>query len=201
MKPIFIGIAGGTGAGKSTICYALLDKYPNTVGLVELDDYFKSSGEVPKLDGLENWDHPESLHLDRLASDLKALSEGRSITVETKNPRLNPNYEKTQTRIPVEISPKQIMLVEGYLTFWDERVRNHFSSMIYLDVPHTMRYARRVHFKFPEYEERVLIPMHKQFVEATKRYADHIIDVSELTKEQAFDTVVRIISPFIERQI
>src|SRR3989344_4640189 len=102
MKPIFIGIAGGTGAGKSTLCTALMDKYPDKIGLIQLDDYFKPESEVPKLEGHVNWDHPNALFLDKLANDLAQLSEGRSVIINTKNERINPKYKKTDKRIPVK---------------------------------------------------------------------------------------------------
>ena len=102
----FIGIAGGTGAGKSTLCTALVDKYPEKIGLVQLDDYFKSSAQVPKLEEHTNWDHPDALYLDKLANDLTELSQGKSVVINTKNERFNPDYKKTDKRIPVEFQPK-----------------------------------------------------------------------------------------------
>lgn len=196
MKPIFIGIAGGTGSGKSTLCTALLDKYPDKAGLIQLDDYFRPPAEVPEFEGIENWDHPNALYLDKLAKDLSELSQGKSVVINTKNERLNPEYKKTDRRIPVEFQPKPIMLVEGYLVLYDQRIREFLSTSIWLDVDHKTRYARRVHFKYPEYEEKVLIPMHKKFVEPTKRYAKHVIDVSNLSKEQVLKEVDEIIAKF-----
>lgn len=193
MKPVFIGIAGGTGAGKSTLCSALMDKYPDKIGLIQLDDYFKPSDQVPKFKEHTNWDHPDALFLDKLAKDLAELSQGKSVVINTKNERLNPDYKRTDKRIPVEFQPKPIMLVEGYLVLRDERVREFLSNSIWLDIDHETRWARRVHFKYPEYEEKVLRPMHKQFAEPTKQYAAHIIDVSDLTKEQVLEKVDEII--------
>lgn len=185
MKPIFIGIAGGTGAGKSTLCTALIDKYPDKIGLIQLDDYFKPETEVPALKGRANWDHPDALFLDKLANDLTQLSEGKSVIINTKNERLNPEYKKTDKRIPVEFQPKPIMLVEGYLVLYDERIRKLLAASIWLDVDHETRWARRVHFKYPEYEEKILLPMHEEFAEPTKKYASYVIDVSHLSKGQA----------------
>lgn len=197
MKPIFIGIAGGTGAGKSTLCTALVDKYPDKIGLLQLDDYFKPSTEVPKLGKHGNWEHPDALFLDKLGKDLDQLSQGKSVIINTKNDRLNPDYKTTEKRIPVEFKPKQVMLVEGYLVLFDEKIRNFFTTSIWLDVDHQTRWARRVHFKYPEYEENVLIPMHKKFVEPTKEFAKNIIDVSNLPKKQVFERVENIIMEFL----
>ena len=193
MKPIFIGIAGGTGAGKSTLCTALMDKYPDKIGLIQLDDYFKPESEVPKLEGHVNWDHPNALFLDKLANDLAQLSEGRSVIINTKNERLNPKYKKTDKRIPVKFHPKPVMLVEGYLVLYDKQVRKLLTTSIWLDVDHETRWARRVHFKYPEYEEKVLLPMHKKFAEPTKKYASYFIDVSQLSKEQVLKKAEDII--------
>lgn len=197
MKPVFIGIAGGTGAGKSTLCTALMDTYPDSIGLIQLDDYFKPSAEVPKHEGHANWDHPGALYLDKLAKDLFELSQGKSIIINTKNERLNPDYKKTDERIPVEFQPKPIMLVEGYLVLFDEQVRKFFTTSIWLDVDHNTRWERRVHFKYREYEEKVLLPMHERFVEPTKQYAAHIIDVSSLPKEQVQEKAKAIVRNFL----
>ena len=193
-KPIFIGIVGGTGAGKSTLCTLLEEKYPNQIGLIQLDDYFKPKEEQPKIGDILNFENPNSLYLDKFFSDLVELSKGNSITVNTKNEKLNPDYKNTKVRIPIEIKPKPIMLIEGYLVLWDERVRNLLSTSIWLEVDHKTRWERRVHFKNSEYEQKVLIPMHKQFVESTKQYAEHIIDVSDLSKEQVFEKAEIIIT-------
>ena len=196
MKPIFIGIAGGTGAGKSTLCAAVQDKYPDKIGLIMLDDYFKPSAEVPKLEGHINWDHPDALYLDKLAKDLSQLAQGNSVIINTKNKRLNPAYNITDKRIPFEFQPKPIMLVEGFLVLFDERVRKFLTTSIWLDADHDTRWGRRVHFKYPEYEEKVLKSMHMQFVEPTKKYADHVFDATRLTKKQVLEKVEKIIVKF-----
>ena len=171
-----------------------VDKYPDEIGLIQLDDYFKLSAEVPQFEGHTNWDHPNALYLDKLATDLFKLSQGKPVIINTKNERLNPNYKKTNKRIPIEFQPKPIMLVEGYLVLWDKQIRNLLNTSIWLEASHDTRWKRRLHFKYLEYEKNVLIPMYKQFAEPTKQYANHIINVSNLTKEQVFKVVSGIIS-------
>lgn len=197
MKPVFIGIAGGTGAGKSRLCTALVDTYPDKIGLVQLDDYFKPSELVPEFEGHKNWDHPGALFIGKLAHDLAELSQGKSVFINTKNERLNPDYKKTGKRIPVEFQSKPVMLVEGYLVLFDERVRKLLTTSIWLDIEHETRWARRVHFKYPEYEEKVLLPMHKQFAEPTKQYAAHVINVSGLSKGQVLSEAGKIVGKFL----
>ena len=197
MNPIFVGVAGGTGAGKSTLCTMLIDKYPAKIGLIQLDDYFKPSVEVSKFKGRTNWDHPNALYLDNLANDLAELLHGKSVLINTKNERLNPGYKKTSRRIPVKFQPKPIMLVEGYLVLYDERVRKLLNTSIWLDAEHEARWRRRVHFKYPKYEKEVLLPMYKQFAEPTKQHAQHIIDVSYLSKEQVLKEVEQLLKNYL----
>lgn len=202
MKPIFIGIAGGTGAGKTTLCAALQNKYPDTIGLIQLDDYLKPPSEALKFEGMMNWEHPDALYFDKLAKDLSEFSQGHSVVINTKKELGNPDYrepvgDQYQERVPVEFGPKPVMLIEGYLVLFDARVRSFFDTSIYLDLDHDIRLARRMHFMNPEYEKKILIPMHEKFVEPTKQYAEYVIDVSNLTKEQVFEKVETIISSFL----
>lgn len=196
MTPIFFGITGGTGAGKSTLCNALKNEYPDKILLIQLDDYFKPQADKPKVGDIINSDHPDSLYLDKLADDLIKFKRGESVVINTKNEDLNPNFEKTKVRIPIAFDSKPIILVEGFLVLHNEKIRKLLAASIWLDVDHKTRWERRAHFKYPEYEEKVLLPMHKQFVEPTKQYATHIIDVSNLSKEQVFEKVVNIIRKF-----
>ena len=194
MNPKFIGITGGSGAGKSTLCSALLDKYPEKISMVQLDDYFKPPSEVPVFADRENWDHPDALYLDKLVEDLQLLSQGKTALINTKNERLNPDYKQTQQRKLVEFTPKKIILVEGYLVLHDKRIRDMLATSIWLDVDHDTRWARRVHFKDEEYEKKVIIPMYKQFAEPTKQYADHIIDVTNMSAPKVLSQVESIIA-------
>lgn len=191
----FIGVTGGSGAGKSTLCNALKNKYPDKIELIQLDDYFKPSSDKPTLEGIRNSDHPDALFLDNLADDLEKLSKGNSIIVNTKNEYLNPAFEKTKEKIPFKFYPRPIILVEGFLILHNERIRKLFNTSIFLDIEHKIRWDRRVHLgnKNKEYEEKVIIPMHKQYVEPTKKYAKHIIDISSLNKEQVLEKVEEII--------
>jgi len=194
MKITFIGITGGTGAGKSTLCSTLLNKYPDKIGLIQLDDYFKPDEEKPKVGNIVNSDHPDSLYFNKLVNDLTELSKGKSVIINTKNEKLNPEYVKTKKRIPVEYQPRLILLVEGFLLLHDQRIRNLLETSIYLEIDHNTRWSRRVHFKNDEYEKNVLIPMHKKYVEPTKKYAQYVIDVSNMNKEEVLEKVEEIVN-------
>jgi uridine kinase len=156
---ILIAVAGGSGAGKSTLCTKLIDAYPDKIGLVQLDDYFKPAAEVPYIRGYEVWDHPDSLFLNRLASDLEQLKNGNAVMINTKNLRLNPSYAQTEKRIKVLFEPKPIMLVEGYLVLYLKAIRDLLETSIWLEAPHDMRWDRRVHFRNSGYEKDILMPM------------------------------------------
>jgi uridine kinase len=190
-----IGITGGSGAGKSTLCNALKNKYPDKIELIQLDDYFKPRVERPMVGNIVNSDHPDSLYLDKLAKDLANLSNGESVVINTKNEFINPDFETTKEKIPFEFKPKPIILVEGYLLLHDEKIRKLLTTSIFLDVKHDVRWARRVHLgnKNKEYEEKVIIPMHNQFIEPTKKYAEYIIDISNLNQKQVFEKIEKII--------
>jgi len=196
MKPIFIGITGGSGAGKSTLCNALKNKYPDKIELIQLDDYFKPSADKPHIEGIRNSDHPDALYLDKLADDIEKLSKGTPVIINTKNEYLNPEYEKTKEKIPIEFQPKPIILVEGFLVLHNERVRKLLDTSIFLDEEHETRWDRRVHLanKNKEYEQKVIIPMHNQYVEPAKQHAKHVINISNLNKKQVLEKVEEIIN-------
>lgn len=168
IKPIFIGITGGSGAGKSTLCDTLISKYPEKIEAIRLDDYFKPKEEQPKIGDILNFEHPDSLYFDKLINDLKELSQGNSVIINTRNTKLNPKYEETKIKIPSEFYPKQIILVEGFLILSNKKIRDILNESIYLDIEHDARWARRVHFKNEEYEKKVIIPMHNEYIEPTK---------------------------------
>lgn len=193
MKMKFIGITGGSGAGKSTLCNTLKNKYPDMIELIQLDDYFKPLSDRPKVGDIINHDHPDSLYFDKLVDDLTRLSQGESVVIDTKNEHINPEYEKTKKKISFKFYPKPVVLVEGFLLLTDEKIRKLLNTSIYLDVGHEKRWSRRVHFKNEEYEKKVIIPMHNQFIEPSKKYAGYLIDVSNLTKEQVLEQVEKII--------
>ena len=193
MKNKIIGIAGGSGAGKSTLCLALQNKYFDKIGLIQMDDYGRLSENKEKIGDILNLDHPESLFIDKFVDDLTRLLRGDSVTINTKNEKLNPEYANTQKKIPMIFYPKPIMLVEGFLVLHDKRVREMLTTSIWLEACHEIRWGRRVHFKGEEYEKKVIIPMYNEYVEPTKRYAEHFIDVSTMTREQVLEKVERII--------
>ncbi len=194
-RSIIIGITGGSGVGKSTLCNALKQKYPDKIQLIQLDDYFKPAEDKSKIGELVNSDHPDALYIYKFYNDLKTLAQGNSITIETKNPFLNPNYKITKQKIPVLLESKPIILAEGFLLLYDNKIRNLLDYSFYLDANHDIRWERRENYsnKNSEYESNVIIPMHKEYTEPTKKYAHKIINADLLDTEKVFREVEKII--------
>ena len=194
IKTIFIGIAGASGAGKSTLCASLQDKYQERIGYIQLDDYSKKRVDVPKYVGHDNWDSPNALRFNHLYEDLLELQKGNAVIINTKNEKLNPTYKETNTFVSVEFQPKPIMLVEGYLVLHDKRIRDLLETSIFLDIDQRISWERRVHFKNNIYLEEVLLPMNKAYVQPTRDFVEHIIDVSELSEDEVFQKVEGILN-------
>lgn len=184
----FVGIAGGSGSGKSTLAVALCTEEPERYALVHLDDYFKRQEDAPRHGEFVNWDHPDCLRFDDLYADLCTLKEGGAIEVRTKGELYYPEFDpKDPKRIPVTISSKPVVLVEGYLALHDVRVRALMDARIYLAMPVEESSRRRTGNKGPQkdaYFTDILIPAHKEFVEPTKAFATCVIDVSDKRKEE-----------------
>lgn len=192
MNPVFVGLAGGSGAGKSTVAFALVDKHPENITIVHLDDYHKKRESLPLMNGVPNWDHPDAINFEQLVSDLQTLKGGNPIIVRTKNERFNPRAKEIG-RLPMEIVPKPIIILEGYLALYNPEVRKLLDCKIFLDAPHDIRVKRRTKLLTPSYNEEILAPMHEQYVEPTKQYADYVIDVAPLSKEQLIAKVEQIV--------
>ena len=197
MNNFVIGIAGGSGSGKSTLAFNLLDTWPDKSLVFHIDDYFKPESDVPKVQGITNWDSPEALYVEKMVHDLGLLKHGQSAVINTKSPRLNPTFLQTGKRIPIEFQPKPLIIVEGFLSLHLEAIRKLLDLKIYLEAPFELHISRRIHGKlhnFPaEYDEVVLKPMHEQFVLPSKRYADEIIEISKLSENEVLKKVIGLI--------
>jgi uridine kinase len=194
MNPILIGVAGGSGAGKSTICYKLVDEYPNVYEIINLDDYQKKKTEsnLPTVDGKINWDHPDIIDWSKLIQDVKELLNGRSITIDVWSHRSNLNYAVHRKMIKRTINPKHIILLEGYLALHNSELNRLYAKKFYLDIDDEARKLRRGKndvIDNPDYEEKILLPMHKQFVEPTKKNADKVINVSNMSVSQVAEEI------------
>jgi len=179
---MIIGICGGTGSGKTTIARAIVEAVgAENVVLVEQDSYYRNLADMPLDERHQaNFDHPDSLETDMLVDHILKLKHGTTVEM--------PLYDfKTHTRSSnIEIiEPRPVVIVEGILMFAEPRVLELLDVKVFVDTPDDIRLLRRLRRDFAErgrtYErtmeqyERTIRPMHMEFVEPSKRYADIII--------------------------
>ncbi len=199
-NPKILGIAGGSGTGKTTVAIGLYRKYPDKIAVLHLDDYYKDPADAPRIEGgAYNWDHPDSLRFADLARDLAQWKRGEPITVMTKSELYNPAYDPAlRNKIPQRIEPKAILILEGYLAFYDKRVRDLMTRKVYLDMPIEESLKRRMKpANSIWYLEHVVVPVHKEFVETTKAYADVMLDISEKSPAEVGKEIEALIAPWL----
>lgn len=188
-----IAIAGGSGSGKSSTSHALKDSDPRLFEVFNLDDYQKlpSDDGLPRLHGMINWDHPDIIRWDDLVADVKKLRGGQSVTLDSKDRRHNPDYLTTGKRVKRVINPRPILIVDGYLSLYDPKLRKLYDKTFYLDLSEAGRQSRRDKHVGQDdlYRLKVLKPMHDQFVEPTKGLADVVIDVSGLSVDEVAERI------------
>ncbi len=180
--PIIIGIAGGTGAGKTTIARALSEPLsPGSVAVIEHDAYYRDRPDLSYEErSLLNFDHPDSLDNELLLSHLEMLKRGEGIDKPQYNFRTHRRMSET-----VRIGPHPVVIIEGILIFVDKALRHLMDIKIFVDTDPDIRVLRRLKRDINQrgrdfdsvrhqYYETVR-PMHLEFVEPSKRYADLII--------------------------
>jgi uridine kinase len=194
--PLVIGIAGGTGSGKSTVAKVIIDRVgANHIALLPHDAYYKDlTGLTQAQREAINYDHPDSLETSLLVNHIKQLKGFHSIEL--------PVYDfKTHTRTTdtLHIEPQPVILVEGILILVEKTLRDLFDVKIYVDTDPDIRFIRRLERDIAERGRTsasvinqyltTVRPMHQEFVEPSKRYADVIIPEGGLN-EVAMDMVV-----------
>lgn len=194
--PLVIGIAGGTGSGKTTVANVIIDRVgANHIALLPHDAYYKDLSKLePAQRVLINFDHPDSLDTSLLVEHIKALKDHRAIEL--------PVYDfknHTRTNNTTHIEPQPVILVEGILILAEKELRELFDVKIFVDTDADIRFIRRLERDIAErgrtstsvinqYMSTVR-PMHLEFVEPSKRYADVIIPEGGLNTV-AMDMVV-----------
>lgn len=179
---LIIGIAGGTGSGKTTVVRNIVDKLPaGEVVVLPQDSYYKDSSNVPAEERQNiNFDHPNAFDWDLLHEHIKLLKDMKPIE--------QPTYSFltcTRQAETIHIEPKDVIIIEGILALSDPRLRALMDLKIFVDADSDERLIRviqrdviergRTAEAVMERYTRVLKPMHLQFIEPTKRYADIII--------------------------
>lgn len=182
VSPLLIGIAGGTGSGKSTVATRIAEGLPSgTIVVLDHDSYYRDRSDLtPAQREQLNYDHPDSLETRLLVEHLRVLRAGRAVDV--------PVYDfKTHSRLPARrrVEPAPFVVVEGILLFVEPELRDLLDIKIFVDTDADIRVLRRIRRDLEqrgrtfqsvrEQYYKTVRPMHLQFVEPSKRWADLII--------------------------
>lgn len=181
-SPLVIGIAGGSGSGKTTVAQQILERVgPSRIAFLQHDSYYKDLSGLPPVQRAEvNFDHPESLETELLTAHVEELKNGRSVQVPIYDFAHHSRTDQTFT-----VQPRGVIIVEGILIFAEPELRKLFDVKIFVDTDPDLRLIRRMQRDISERSRTVesvikqymstVRPMHLEFVEPSKRYADVII--------------------------
>lgn len=180
--PLVIGIAGGSGSGKTTVAQEILQRVgPARIAFLQHDSYYKDLSGLPPTQRAEvNFDHPNSLETELLIQHIASLRDGKPVEVPIYDFSTHSRTERTFT-----VQPRNVILVEGILILTEAALREMFDVKIFVDTDSDIRFIRRLERDLAErgrttesvikqYQSTVR-PMHMEFVEPSKRYADIII--------------------------
>jgi uridine kinase len=182
VKPLVIGIAGGSGSGKSTVARRVAGALENaSVAFIDMDAYYRNFTNLSAEERRHvNWDHPDAFDLDLFVSQMTTLSDGRTIEKPIYDFATHARREQT-----VRIEPADVVVLDGILLFVDRRLRDLCDVKVYVDADADIRLIRRIERDLvargrpleeilTQYMTTVR-PMHLEFVEPSKRWADVIV--------------------------
>jgi uridine kinase len=181
-SPLVIGIAGGSGSGKTTVAQTILQRVgPDRISFLQHDSYYKDLSGLPPTQRAEvNFDHPYSLETDLLIQHIQRLKAGQPVAVPIYDFSTHSRTDRSFT-----VQPRGVILVEGILIFVEAPLREMFNVKIFVDTDSDIRFIRRLQRDITERGRTTesvvkqylttVRPMHMEFVETSKRYADVII--------------------------
>jgi uridine kinase len=179
---LIIGISGGTGSGKTTVAQKILESVSESdVIFIQQDSYYRNINDMPlDMRRKVNFDHPDSIDNALLIQHVRALKRGETVELPIYDFRVHQRRAET-----LRCEPRPIIIVEGILVFALEELRDEMDIKIFVDTPDDIRFIRRLRRDIAERGRTVdsvieqylasVRPMHEQFVEPSKRYADVII--------------------------
>lgn len=179
--PYIVGIAGGSASGKTTIIRQLKDTFQNDITVISHDYYYWAHDDLPlEARAKLNYDHPRSFETSKLISDINELKNGRAVDIPIYDFTLHTRKKET-----LSIEPKPVILVEGILILEDKNLRELMDLKVFVDADADERLLRRILRDTKERGRSVesiltqyissVKPMHEEFVEPSKKYADVII--------------------------
>lgn len=183
---LVIGIAGGTGSGKTTVVNQIINELPsNQVVVISQDSYYKDTSHLSFEERVKiNFDHPKAIDFELLASHINDLKNGKTI-----NQPVYSFIEHNRTNETITTNPRDVMIVEGILILTQPEIRDLFDIKIYVHADSDERMIRRLKRDITERGrdlnevlnryQSTLKPMHQQFIEPTKEYADIIIPTNK----------------------
>ncbi len=181
-SPLVIGIAGGSGSGKTTVAQTILQRVgPERISFLQHDAYYKDLSGLPPVQRIEvNFDHPNSLETELLTQHILQLKGGQPAEVPIYDFSTHSRTDRTYT-----VQPRAVILVEGILLFTEAPLRELFNVKIFVDTDSDLRFIRRLERDISERGRSLEMvvkqylstvrPMHLEFVEPSKRYADVVI--------------------------
>jgi uridine kinase len=202
--PLVIGIAGGSGSGKTTVAQEILKRVgSDRIAFLQHDSYYKDLSGLPPTQHADiNFDHPNSLESDLLIQHIASLRDGQPVQVPIYDFATDSRTSQTFT-----IQPHRVIIVEGILIFTEAALRNMFDVKIFVDTDPDLRFIRRLERDITErgrstesvIKQYLLTvrPMHLEFVEPSKRYADVIIPEGGFNRA-ALDMVVARIEALLQ---
>ena len=205
-KTILIGIAGGTGSGKTSVANAILAEFPSSeVALIQQDSYYHNLKHL-HLDerATVNFDHPDAVDFNKMGEDLQLLMADETVQIPIYDFNTHTRTDETLT-----IGNHHIIVLEGILALFDEKIRNMMDIKLYVDTPDDIRIIRRIKRDINkrgrtfesviEQYYNTVRPMHQQFVEPSKKFANIIIPEGAHNKV-AIDIIrTKIVSILLEK--